>query len=106
MIQLTNKAVSKVKEFAEAEGLQPMIRVIIKGGGCSGLKGDMMFDDVVYDMDEQLEQDGVKITVDCISIHYLNTALIDFIQDEYVSGFKFLFTDDKKSCGCGSSFSV
>jgi|SRR5271165_6309521 len=107
MIQLTSKAVAKVKEFAESEGLQPMIRVLVKGGGCAGLSGDMMFDDIVSDMDEQLEQDGVKIAVDCMSIHYLDNAIIDFIQTEYTMGVKFLFEDEqKKSCGCGSSFSV
>jgi iron-sulfur cluster assembly accessory protein len=107
MIELTSKAVEQVKEFAKNENLPPMIRVLVKGSGCAGLSGDMMFDDVVSDMDEQLEQDGVKIIVDCMSIHYLDNAVIDFVQTEYTMGFKFLFKDEnKKSCGCGSSFSV
>jgi len=105
MIQLSNKAIDKVKEFAAAEGLPQMIRVVVKGGSCAGLVGDMMFDDLVKDMDEIIEQDGIKIIVDCFSIHYLDNAIVDFVQDDYVMGFKFLFRDEKvQSCGCGKSF--
>lgn len=105
MIQLTEKAVQKVKEFAEAEGIAPTIRLKVIGGGCAGFKNDMYFDEIISDMDEVLEQDGTKVVVDPFSFQYLDGTTIDFVQTEYASGFKFLNPNTTGSCGCGSSVS-
>jgi iron-sulfur cluster insertion protein len=105
MIQLTEKAVQKVKEFAEAEGIQPSVRLKVVGGGCAGFKNDMYFDEITSDMDEIIEQGGTKIIVDQFSFQYLDGSTIDFIETEYTSGFKFLNPNTKGECGCGSSVS-
>jgi iron-sulfur cluster assembly protein len=106
MITLTNKAVEKVKEFAAAEGLPAMIRVVVKGGSCAGLTFDLMFDDIIKEMDEQIEQDNIKIIVDCFSFQYIEDVIIDFIVSDYTMGFKFLFQRERATCGCGKSFSI
>jgi len=105
MIHLTTKAVIKLKEFAEAEGLPPSIRLAVKGSGCAGFSNDMTLDDIVGELDEVIEQDGVKIIVDQMSIQYLEDATIDFVESEFASGFKFIVPNSKGSCGCGSSVS-
>lgn len=105
MIHLTPKAVIKLKEFAEDEGMPLSIRVVIRGSGCAGFAPDMSLDDIVGELDEVLTQDGVKIIVDQMSIQYLDDATIDFIESEFASGFKFIIPQAKSSCGCGSSVS-
>ena len=105
MIQLTEKAAIKIKEFADAEGLPLSIRVKVTGGGCAGFKNDMSFDDQVTDLDEIIEQDGIKVVIDPLSFQYLENSTIDYIDDQFSSGFKFLNPNVKGSCGCGSSVS-
>lgn len=105
MIHLTNKAIEKFKEFADNEGLKPIIRVKVLGGGCAGMTNDICFDDNIQDTDEVVEQDGIKLIVDQFSVHYLDDATIDFNETEYGFGFKFIIPNAKSSCGCGSSVS-
>src|SRR5271156_6369532 len=103
MIQLTDKAVSKIKEFAEAEGISLSVRLKVVGGGCSGFTNDMEFDDNISDLDEVIEQNEIKIVIDPLSFQYLDGSTIDFIDSQFGSGFKFLNPNVKGSCGCGSS---
>jgi|SRR5271170_2282296 len=105
MIQLTEKAVSKIKEFAESEGLNLSIRLKVVGGGCAGFTNDMEFDDQTSDLDEVIEQDKVKIVVDPLSFQYLDGSTIDYLDSPFGSGFKFLNPNVKGACGCGSSVS-
>jgi iron-sulfur cluster insertion protein len=107
MITLTEKAIAKVKEIGEAEGIGHLtIRVSVKGGGCSGMTHDMEFSDQVSDLDEIIEIDGIKIVVDPLSFQYLENASIDYLDSPFGGGgFKFSSPDIKSTCGCGSSVS-
>src|ERR1700722_19515128 len=105
MIQLTEKAVQKVKEFAEAEGMSPTIRLKVAGGGCGGFVRDMIFDENISNTDEIINQDQIKIVIDMFSAQYLNDTLIDFIETEFNCGFKFIDKNIKGSWGCGKSVS-
>ena len=107
MIALTEKAVTKVKEIAEAEGIAALtIRVSVKGGGCAGFTYDMEFNDQVGELDETVMQDGVLIVTDPLSIQYLDNVEIDYLDSPFGGGFKFNNPTVKSTCGCGSSFSV
>lgn len=105
MIHLTEKAASKLKEFAGAEGLALSVRLKVIGGGCAGFTNDMYFDEQVSDMDEVIEQDGIKLVVDPLSFQYLEDSVIDYMDGQFGEGFKFLNPNVKGSCGCGSSVS-
>lgn len=107
MIYLTEKAISKIKEILLAEDIEHnSIRVKVIGGGCASFKYDIMFDDMVKDLDEVFNDSGVQIICDQLSLTYLDEVLIDFIEGEMESGFKFINNKAKSTCGCGSSFSV
>ena len=107
MITITEKAVAKVKEISEAEGIgHTIIRVGVKGGGCAGFVTDIFFDDQIKDTDEIIEQDGVKIIVDMISMQYLENTEIDYADGLMGGGFVFKNPNSKGSCGCGKSFDV
>lgn len=106
MIHLTEKAILKIKEISDSEGVgHYMIRVKILGGGCNGFTQDMQYDNQISEMDEVFEMNGVKIIVDFLSHQYLDEVVIDYLEDLMSSGFKFSGGDIKSTCGCGNSFS-
>jgi iron-sulfur cluster assembly accessory protein len=105
MITLTEKAVAQIKEISAAEEIgHTTVRIGVKGGGCAGYMTDMSFDDQVKDTDEIFEQDGVKVVVDMMSIHYLEGTQIDYVQSLMGAGFKFNNPNVQHSCGCGKSW--
>lgn len=106
-ISLTDKAIAKVKEIREAEGLgEQGLRVRVIGGGCSGFSYDLFFEDEVSDVDQTFESGGIKLYVDMMSFQYLEGVEIDYVEGLHGAGFKFLNPNAKSTCGCGSSFSA
>ena len=88
MISFSDKAIEKVKEFAdqmpEAEGKQ--LRVFIQGIGCSGYSYGFTFDEE-RDGDAVVDNNGLKVLVDARSAPNLEGATVDFVDDERGSGF-------------------
>jgi iron-sulfur cluster insertion protein len=109
MITLTKTAAEKVLEIAKNEGLEGQyLRLKVMGGGCAGFTYDLYFEDATPgEMDETLEQHGVKLCVDALSLQYVEGVEIDYVDKGiYGSGFKFNNPNVKSTCGCGSSFSA
>lgn len=108
MITLTPSATQEVKRLIEKEQKPNLaLRLGVKGGGCSGFSYQMLLDEAVpKQYDTVFEQDGVKVLVDAKSHLYLDGTTIDFKSSLMGGGFEFNNPLAKKSCGCGSSFSV
>lgn len=107
MITLTSKAIEMIKNIAISEGIEHNnIRVKIIGGGCAGFSYDMYYEEAPTDFDEIVEQDGIKVIIDPLSLQYLEDVEIDFATNTVGSGFKFNNPNIKSTCGCGSSFSA
>ncbi len=110
VIKLTDVAVTMVKDAIKNEaGLKPdaALRVFVEGGGCSGYKYGLDFDEAELGDDDLLfEQDGIRIYVDQYSAAYLRGTVIDYVNGLNGSGFKFLNPNAQRTCGCGSSFSA
>lgn len=107
MITITAAAIEKIKELSESEGIDHLkIRAKIIGGGCSGFKYDMIFEESESDLDEKIEQDNVTVLIDPVSLQYLEGATIDYSEGLMSSGFKFINPNVKSSCGCNSSFNI
>lgn len=103
---LTQGAAKKVAEIMKQDGYENhMLRVAVIGGGCSGFRYDLAFDDSKQDDDVVFEQHGVKIVSDETSMEFLSGATIDFVEDMMGSSFKIENPNAKSSCGCGNSFS-
>jgi len=106
-IIFSDSAAAKVGALIAEEGNDGLkLRVYISGGGCSGFQYGFTFDEEVADDDTQVENGGVTVLVDAMSIQYLNGAEIDYKED--LSGAQFVIRNPNASttCGCGSSFSV
>ena len=106
MIEVTEKAISKVKSLLEQENKQDHgLRVAVMGGGCSGFQYGLTFESTEQENDTVLEFDGLKIYVDAMSKNHLQGATIDFVDTLEGSGFKIENPNSTGSCGCGNSFS-
>ena len=64
----------------------------------------MALDNRILSNDMVLEQHGVKVLVDEMSINYLKGATVDYVDELMGSGFKITNPNAVASCGCGHSF--
>ena len=107
-VAISEKAAEKIKYFALKDGItgDVGIRVAVKGGGCSGLTYDLIITDKELESDKIVEQHGVKVMVDKKSYIYLVGTELEFSDGLNGKGFVFVNPNAKKTCGCGTSFSV
>ena len=106
-INLTDRAVSKVKELIDDEGNPDLhLRVFVTGGGCSGFQYGFSFDDEHQEDDTEVLNEGVKVVVDGLSYQYLVGSTVDY--SESLTGSQFVVENPNASstCGCGASFSL
>ena len=82
------------------------LRIAVVGGGCSGFNYALDIDEEYDDADIVLELDGLVVYVDQHSYSLLSGTVIDYTTSFEKSGFSFSNPNAKKTCGCGSSFSV
>lgn len=107
MIQLTERAVSKVQEILDTQEPKPAgLRISVVGGGCSGFSYSMAFESAPGMLDKTYNYNGLKVFVDQASLLYLDGAEVDYVETLEGSGFKFNNPNVKSTCGCGSSFSA
>jgi iron-sulfur cluster assembly protein len=109
MITVTDKAVREIKRI---QGSDPTasganLRVMVVGGGCSGMSYKLGFDkESPGPSDKVFEKEGVKVIVDAKSFLYLTGTELDFSDGLNGTGFTFTNPNAKRTCGCGSSFSA
>ena len=107
MIQLSENAVSKVKEILDSQEPKPAgLRISVVGGGCSGFSYSMAFENSPGMLDKTYNYGELKVFVDQASLLYLDGAEVDYVESLEGSGFKFNNPNTKSTCGCGSSFSA
>jgi len=106
-LTLTAAAAGRIRTLLEEEGNHSLsLRVYISGGGCSGFQYGFGFEEQPGDDDHRLEQHGVTLLVDPLSLPYLEGAEIDYAED--LEGERFIIRNPNAvtTCGCGSSFSA
>lgn len=106
MIQVTPKAVQKIRESFAKQGVEGGLRLGVLGGGCSGLSYQFKFEPKPRATDKVLDFDGVQVFIDPKSMLYLDGMTLDYKESLIHSGFAFDNPNAKKSCGCGTSFSA
>jgi len=105
-IGITERAAEKIKQLQAAENKDSQgLRLKVVGGGCSGLQYKMDLD-LQKPGDRVFEKDGAQVLVDMKSLLYLNGTELDYKEELMQSGFVFQNPNVKRSCGCGTSFTV
>jgi iron-sulfur cluster insertion protein len=105
LLVLTDKAIDKVKYFAQSmpDSQNKPLRVFVQGGGCSGFQYGFTFDEK-KDGDAVMEQGGITVLVDPMSAQYLKDATVDYVEDFRGAGFSVTNPNATGGCGCGKSF--
>lgn len=104
-IEISTKAADAVKDLLKKRELDGYaLRVFVQGGGCSGFQYGMALEQNIREEDTVIEDHGVKVVIDEISIGYMRGASIDYVDDIMGSGFKIDNPNAISSCGCGNSF--
>ncbi len=104
---VTPRAAAEIAAIAERQG-QPgaALRVSVSAGGCSGMQygfeltGEAEADDLV------VEQAGVRVLVDSVSLEFLAGSQLDWHEALMGSHFKVENPLATSGCGCGVSFAV
>ena len=106
MIQVTPKAVTRIREILAKQEMQGGLRLGVVGGGCSGLTYQFKLDAKPRPTDQIFEFGGVKVFVDPKSYVYLQDLTLDYRESLMQSGFVFENPNAKKTCSCGTSFTA
>lgn len=105
MLTITEAAASRIAQMLCANN-KDLLRVGVLGGGCSGFRYAMQFEDMA-NVNVTDEFQGAGVVVDQMSLMYLETATLDFVNEGFKgSGFVFRNPAVKSTCGCGQSFSA
>ena len=103
-IEITQAAAEEIaKQRAKRENPDSMIRVGVRGGGCTGFTYVFEWCEAVRPTDRMFSAHGVSIVVDPKSLVYLGGMQLDFVRGMMGHGFKFNNPNAKGACGCGES---
>lgn len=106
-VSLTQSAIDEVKRLMNADGFEKsnVLRVGVKGGGCSGMTYIMAFD-TATEKDERFEIEGIPCVMEKSHGIYLMGMEVDWQGGLNSRGFTFNNPNASKTCGCGTSFAV
>jgi len=108
VITVTDRAARKIRGLAEREGRpEPILRVRVVAGGCSGFSYELSFAQAPAEDDHVVEAaDGVRVLVDPRSAPIVEGSTLDFDDALLGGGLKMLNPRARHECACGESFSV
>jgi iron-sulfur cluster assembly accessory protein len=108
LVEVTEPAAERIHDLLEKEGKLAShgLRMKVIGGGCSGLRYELAFDDQVSELDTEIESQGVRLIIDEKSALYLSGTVLDYVDTLQESGFKMKNPNATTTCGCGESFSA
>ena len=111
-VEITDVAAEKIKFFVETDKKDPSkfgLRVSVVKDGCSGNSYTMELGSVEEGKkngDKLFEKNGAHVIVDKLSYIFVIGSRVDYEQTLLASGFQLVNPNIKRSCSCGSSFSV
>ncbi len=111
-IDITEKAAEKIKLFLSQDNKavdQWGLRIAVKKDGCSGLSYDMTLEllDKAKELgDKCFEREGANVMIEKTSYIFVIASYLDYSEALTGSGFNLINPNIKKTCSCGSSFSV
>ncbi len=106
-VKFTASAIEEIKRLMNAEGFNQaeLLRVGVKGGGCSGMTYVLGFDSPAEN-DERFDIEGVPCIMNKAHGIYLMGMEVDWQGGLNSRGFTFTNPNASSTCGCGTSFSV
>ena len=106
-VSFTQGAITELKRLIAEPGFDSssLLRVGVKGGGCSGLSYVLGFDKP-GENDNRYEIEGISFVIEKAHELYLAGMEIDWENGLNNRGFSFKNPNASSTCGCGTSFAV
>lgn len=106
-VSFTEGAIKELKRLMNEPGFDnsQLLRVGVKGGGCSGMTYVLGFDQKESD-DETFDIEGIPVIMKQAHGIYLLGINIHFEDGLNARGFTFNNPNASSTCGCGTSFAV
>ena len=105
-IALTPAAAIRVAAIADRQKKPAILRLAVDGGGCAGFQYRFELADGVEADDVSVEQDGVTLVVDEISLDLVRGSAVDYVESLGGASFQVTNPNAASGCGCGTSFSI
>ena len=107
VITVTDKAARKIRALAEKEGrAEPVLRVRVVAGGCSGFSYELSFTDGAAEEDHVIEAGGVRVLIDPRSAPIVEGSTLEFDDSLMGGGLRMLNPRAQHECACGQSFAL
>lgn len=107
IVSISDKALERIHALLDKRGKPSAgVKVGIRTRGCSGLSYTVEYADNIDKFDEVVERDGVKLLIDPKAVMFLIGTEMDYVEEQFKSGFIFRNPNEKGRCGCGESFHV
>lgn len=103
---LSPAAAARVAAIAARQGKPAILRLSVEGGGCSGFQYKFGLADAAEPGDLVVDQDGVTLVVDPVSLDLIDGSVIDYVESLGGAAFRVENPNASAGCGCGSSFAV
>ncbi len=103
---LSPSAAARVAIIASKQGKPAILRLSVEGGGCSGFQYKFDLADAPQADDLVVEQGGVRLLVDALSLDLVAGSEVDYIESLGGAAFKVTNPNAASGCGCGSSFAI
>jgi iron-sulfur cluster insertion protein len=103
---LSPSAAARVAMIASKQGKPAILRLSVEGGGCSGFQYKFGLADAPEDDDLVVEQGGVRLLVDAVSLDLVAGSEVDYVESLGGAAFKVTNPNAASGCGCGSSFAI
>lgn len=108
VITVTDGAAHKIRELAAKEGrTDPILRVRVIAGGCSGFSYELSFAGAPTEDDHVVSgSDGVRVLVDPKSAPIVEGSTLEFNDALLGGGLRMQNPRAKHECACGDSFAI
>lgn len=104
-VEVTPKALEELRKLAARKAAPgALVRVGVKGGGCSGLEYVLRFEMSLRADDLTTSLGGLTLVCDPKSAKFLQGSVLEYTGNLLHGGFAFQNPNAERSCGCGTSF--
>lgn len=109
---VTETAIEKIGHFLQKDGKttdEYGLRVKVVRDGCSGNSYDIQIGSLAEAKsagDRIFKFDNASVIIEKISYMFVIGSQLDYVETLLMSGFQITNPNVKKSCSCGSSFSI